>query len=132
MNKIKYMTALCAITVCLSCQNANNEIDMDFNDIDIDLPEKPDKVIENTPGILYYRNDFFKGWYVKNSIPGTHDSIENYLIAEIPDKKFCFEEGKQVSVSGFCYEIPRFILFDKGIIYPAGIEFYYIKVTNIK
>ena len=95
----------------------------------IDLSGEPDKVIENVPGTMFYHKEL-KAWYVRHSIPGSIDSVDNYLIAEMPVGQFPFEEGKQVVISGFCYRIPDRILADKGIDYPAGIEYYYIKVSN--
>ena len=96
----------------------------------IDLSGEPDKVIENVLGALYYHKEL-KAWYVRHSIPGSIDSVDSYLIAEMPVRKFPFEEGKQVVISGFCYRIPDRILANKGVEYPAGEEYYYIKVTSI-
>ena len=121
------MTALYAIITCFSCQNNN----MDFKNLDIDLPDNPDKVIENTPGTLYYSNDI-KGWYVSSSIPETIDAIDRYLIIEVPDKKFPFQTGKQVLVSGLCYNIPSHVLIDKNMYSLGGIDWYYIKITDLK
>ena len=128
MKKNKNMAALCVIIIIfISCKN-----DMDFKALDIDLSEKPDKVIENTPGRLFYSKDI-KGWYISSRIPGTIDSIDSYIIAEIPDKKFSFEEGKQVSVSGFCYHIPRDKFdYNKDLYGLGGVEWYYIKITYLK
>ena len=124
MKKIKYMLAFCALTVCFSCQNANNDINIDL----------PDKVIKNMPGTLRYNKDEeeIKGWYISSPIPGTIDSIDCYLIAEISDKEIQFEEGKQVLVSGFCYHIPGHIFADKDLYGLAGLEWYYIKITDLK
>ena len=121
-NIIKGIFALCVILACFSCKKDN---------LLIDLTGESDKTIKNTPGTLGYSEDF-KMWRVRHSIPGTIDSVDIYLITEMPDRKFTFEEGKQVSVSGFCYRISSQVLADKGIEYPAGIECFYIKVTDIK
>ena len=121
-NIIKGISALCVILACFSCKKDNQLIDP---------TGESDKTIQNTSGTLGY-NEEFEVWQVRHHIPGTHDSVDYYLITEMPDKKFTFEEGKQVSVSGFCYRIPRLILADKGIFYTAGVECYYIKVTDIK
>ena len=121
------MTVLYAIITCFSC----NSIDMDFKSIEIDLPDTPDKVIENTSGTLYYGKNV-KGWYISSSIQGTIDSKDCYLITEIPDKKFQFVDGKQVLVSGFCYHIPWDAFADKDIYGLGGLEWYYIKVTDLK
>ena len=123
MKLIKHMTALCAIITCFSCQKDKPLID---------LSGEPDKVIENAPGTLHYNKDV-KGWYISNSIPGTIDSMDNYLIAEMPDKKFPFEEGKQVLFSGFCYHVPRYIFdYNRDIYGLGGVEWYYIKITYLK
>ena len=117
---------LCIILACTSCKK---------DDLLIDIKGEPDKVIEDVSGTLYY-NKYFKMWEVRHFIPGTIDSVDLYLIAKMPYKKFKFEEGGQVFVSGLCYEIPHQILFDKdkGIysFYPAGVDFFYIKVTDLK
>ena len=113
------MAALFAFSACLSCK-------------DIDLPEKPDKVIENAPGTLYYSKDI-KRWCIRRPFPGTIDSVDNYIIVKIPDKKFHFEEGKEVFVSGFCYYIPfDEFKYNKDLYGLGGLEWYYIKVTDIK
>jgi len=72
------MAALCACVIFFSCKNDKY--------LDIDLPDRPEKVIENTPGRLFYSKDI-KGWYISCTVPGTIDSIDNYIIAEILDKK---------------------------------------------
>ena len=119
---IKSIFVLCVIFACSSSPK---------DELLTDLSCEPDKVIKNITGTLYYDNAF-KLWSVSNPIPGTHDSVEIYKIVEMPNMKFPLEEGKQVSISGFCYLIPYRILFDKGLEYPAGIEIYYIKVTDLK
>ena len=121
-NIIIGISVLCVIFLWFSCHK---------DKLLIDLSGEPDKVIENTSGTLSYSKEF-KSWKVINPIPGTHDSIDVYLIVEMHDRKFPFEEGKQVLVSGLCYSIPYSILVDKGIEYPAGVECYYIKVTDLK
>ena len=119
----KIITALCVILACVSCQKQDNIL--------IDLTGESDKVVKNTSGTLYHNKEL-KKWAVRVYFPGTIDSVDNYIITEMPDTKFTFVEGKQVSVSGFCYHIQSQILADKGIYYPAGTEYYYIKVTDLK
>ena len=140
---LKSISALCVICACFSCQSDEfsdefqDESQSGFSDESkneflkyIDMKE-PDMVIKNTSGTLFFHKEL-KMWYVSRPFPGTNDSHDNYLIAEKPNKNFLFEEGKQVSVSGFCYYIPRLILMDIDYFYPAGTEYYYIKVTDLK
>jgi len=117
----KETTVLCALLACFSCQKEETLIG---------LTGKPDKVIENVSGRLSYLKEL-EIWVVTYYIPETIDSAESYLIVKMPDRKFPFEESKQVLVSGSCYKIPRQRLADKGIFYPAGEEYYYIKVTKL-
>ena len=127
MKKIKQMTVLCAVIAFFACKNN----DQDFKIFDMDFPDNPDKVIEKTPGRLFYGENV-NGWFISSPIPGTIDSKDCYLIAEIPDKKFPFEEGKQVLVSGLCYHIPKDAFADKDVYGLGGIEWYYIKITDLK
>jgi hypothetical protein len=79
-----------------------------------------------------FNNLEFKGWAVRHSIPGSIDSVDFYLIIEMHSNNFRFEHRKEVLVSGYCYHIPKDKLRKKGIEYPAGTEWYYILVTDIK
>ena len=124
------LMALCVILLCFSCKKD------DIVPILIDITGEPDMVIENVTGRLYYNKDF-KMWLVNYGIPGTHDSVDHYVIVEMPDGKFSFEEGKKATVSGLCYKIPNSVYFDflekrYGVVrYVAGTTYYYIKVTDL-
>ena len=136
-NVFKLISVLCVIFSCISCQSNDLTITDEFQTTDEVLEyiamTTPDKVIENTPGILNYHKEI-KMWSISHSIAGTIDSVDKYLIAEMPNNKFSFEEGKQVTVSGFCYKIPTDILLDfainKDMVFPAGTELYYIKISG--
>jgi hypothetical protein len=84
-------------------------------------PGEPDMTIENRTGRLHY-SDELKMWEIQYGYPGSIDSVDIYLIKEGKDY---FEEGKEVTVSGFCYrtEVPL----------PAigGMTYYYIVITNL-
>jgi len=112
---------LCVILACTSCKK---------DDLLIDIKGEPDKVKENVLCKLSYDNDF-KMWSVGYFIQGTHDAIDINLIAKMPEWKFYFKEGKYVLVSGLCYEIPQPLLTKKGLPRLGGMEYYYIKITNI-
>jgi len=127
---IKRITVLCALLACFSCQKEVFLIDI-IDTFLIELSGKPDKVIKNTHGNLYY-DPVLNVWGIIYGIPGTHDSADIYIIAKMPDRKFSFEERKEVMVSGSCYRIPWQKLAEKGRELLAGTECYYIEVTNIK
>jgi hypothetical protein len=82
---------------------------------------EPDMTIENVTGRLHYSSEL-KMWEIQYYYPGSIDSVDIYLIKEGKDY---FEEGKEVTVSGFCYltEVPL----------PAigGMTYYYIIITNL-
>ena len=124
LNPKVVLIALCVMLAYFSCKKDNGFI--------IDITGEPDRVIENVSGILCY-NNAFKTWMVSYHIPGTIDSVEEYVIAEMPESKFPFEEGKQVTVSGYCYKIPKDIVVEKnkGMDFIAGTTHYYIKVTDL-
>ena len=132
-NIIKSIFVLCVIVVGFSCQN---EEEFSFTDEyqKYITTAQPDKIIVNMSGILHY----YQGldiWSISHFFDGTIDAADNYLIVEMPDVTYSFEEGKEVSVSGVCYKMPSQTLLDlakkKDITFPAGMESYYIKVTEL-
>ena len=114
---------------CNSDEKTGNQDDS-FNFEDYISLTDPDKVIENESGTLCYYKEL-NTWAISVYIPATIDCMDIYFVVGIHDVKFLFEEGKDVSISGFCYRIPRSILSDNGIVYPAGVECYCIKVTDL-
>jgi hypothetical protein len=118
--------------LCLGCQGKDSfsALSSGCEEEDSITDKDPDKIIESTSGVLHY-HEGMKMWSVHHVIPGTIDSVEIYLMTEIPDVKFSFDEGKQVSLSGSCYKIAPQELLDLAIAAPAGTELYYIKVTNL-
>jgi hypothetical protein len=82
---------------------------------------EPDMTIENRTGRLHYYDEI-KMWGIEYGYPGSIDSVDIYLIKEGKDY---FEEGKEVTVSGFCYRT-------EGPL-PAigGLTYYYIVITNL-
>lgn len=121
MKHIAFISILLS-PLCFGCDGENSTA----------ITGDPDKTVENTSGTLHYY-DAIKMWGVYYIIPGTIDSGEIYLITEMPDNKFSFEEGKQVLMSGSCYKISSREVLDltTNITFPAGIDLYYIKVTNL-
>ena len=130
---------LCIILTCFSCKKDDEDA---YETILIDITGEPDKVIENVTGTLYY-DKAFKMWEVYDHFLDTiYAGV--YLIVEMPDSNFSFNEGKEVTVSGLCYEIPLDIYLDfrskrnsgKGYIQysllAAPTKHFYIKVTDLK
>ena len=139
VNKIKYISIYCAILAFFSCENEDNfKITDNKNEHQMYIEiREPDKKIEDMIGTLRY-DEKLKLWTVNHFIFGTIDSIEKYLIVDIANNKFnkfSFEEEKQVRVSGFCYKITADIILDlakkNDIVFSAGMELYYIEITNI-
>jgi hypothetical protein len=107
----------------------NNDLWLLFNDnteylLFKQLPTEmgePDMTIENVTGRLHYYDEI-KMWGIEYGYPGSIDSVDIYLIKEGKDY---FEEGKEVTVSGFCYRT-------EGPL-PAigGLTYYYIVITKL-
>jgi hypothetical protein len=110
--------ALCILLGCFSCKKH----------LLIDITGEPDKVIQDASGKLYYHKKL-KMWYVEHAVPGSIDSADCYLITNLPST---FKEGKSVSISGLCYYIPHNLYPHVYYGQTAGVNFFYIKVTNIK
>ena len=135
----------CLFILCISCENEANENeinDFGLNQLEIIkdfikvLPDEPDKVIEDISGTLQYYKAL-KTWGVRHHIPETHDSVDIYLIGEKPNNDFKFEVGKQVTLSADGYKMPNEIInyfeSEKGLPEaPAGTEYYYINVVDLK
>ena len=123
------------LLACFSCKK-NDIPKYDIPNIPIDLTGEPDMILEDATSCYISYDVHFKMWSVVYSPPGTIDYGEYYMIAEMP-YKFPFEERKEVTVSGFCYEIPEQIRAGimknkKGMSFMiVGRKYYYIKVTNI-
>ena len=122
---IKSIFALSIIFSCFSCQKEEHPV----------WSGEPDKVIVNAPGTLSYNYDL-EMWRIGYLNRETRISTY-YHIVEMPDKNFPLEGGKQVLVSGLCYQIPRHVFDDV----PAHLRdhydlpfyvHYYIKVTDLK
>lgn len=136
-NIIKCISIFCVIIAFFSCKNDDNlniTDDKSEHQMYIEIKE-PDKIIEDMEGTLRYEEKL-KLWSVNHFISGTIDSAEKCLIVDTPNNKFSYEEEKQVRVSGFCYKIPADIILDlatrNDIVFPAGMELYYIEITNLK
>ena len=131
---IKSIAVLCVIIVGFSCQSEEDFSVIDEYQTHIATTTEPYKIIKNMPGILYYHKQL-QVWSVSHFIDGTIDSADNYLIVDMPEVAFSFEEGKEVSVSGPCYKIPSQTLIDlankKQISFPVGTESFYLKVTDL-
>ena len=117
--------------IILSCFSCNNE--------DIDLIDEyhkqitttnPDKIIGYTIGTLHYSEEA-KMWVVFHHTSGTQDSVDQYLIVEMPDSELVFEEGKEVIVRGFCYRVSPHLLKTTARYSMAETAFYFIKVFDI-
>ena len=136
VKKIKFISIFCAIIALFSCKNEDNfKITDDKNEHQMYIEiNEPDKIIEDLIGTLRY-DEKLNLWTVNHFISGTIDSIERYLIVDMANNKFSFEEEKQVRVSGFCYKIPADIILDlavkNDVVFPAGMELYYIEITNM-
>ena len=106
---------MCVILVCFSCKKEEKPIGT------------PDKVIENITGSLWYYEEL-KMWTVRYHIQGTIDAAEEYLFSGMPQT---FKEGRQVTISGYCYEIPKYIIIKSGVDMFGGTTYYYIKITDL-
>ena len=134
---IKRFIFMCVLLACFSC-NSDEIINLsdDTNEIQNFITNtKPDKIIENSFGTLYYNKEL-KIWIIlPHSSEILNDPSEYYLIVDMENNNFSFEEMVEVSISGFCYQVPKSILLDwainKGFAFTAGADVFFIKVIYL-
>jgi hypothetical protein len=130
IKQVTFCIACMLFMVFLSCDKQNDSAELVGENT-----TESNKVIENISGTLRYYEEV-NMWSIIHFIPGTIDSEEIYLIRDIPNNEFSFEEGKRVFVSGLCYKISDQEVLDltinKKIVFHAGIDdLYYINVTDL-
>ena len=96
---------------------------------------EPDRIIEKVSGKLSYNKELQKWVFWPHHPEVVNDLPECYVIIDMSDNHFSFEENKKVLLSGSCYKIPMDTLLDwvinKGYAVMGGLENFYIQLTDL-